>query len=42
MSEPIITDEAQADLDEAWDFLSERSLKAADKLLSPGSSAEFR
>src|SRR4051794_19970957 len=33
MSEPIITDAAQADLDEAWDFLARRSPKAADQLI---------
>jgi plasmid stabilization system protein ParE len=33
MSEPIITDAAQADLDEAWAFLAKRSLKAADRLI---------
>lgn len=33
MSEPIIAEEARADLDEAWDYLSTRSPKAADKLI---------
>ena len=33
MSEPVITDEAQADLDEAWDYLAARSRKAADRLI---------
>ena len=33
MTEPIITEQAQADLDEAWDYLSERSPDAADKLI---------
>ena len=33
MSEPIITDAAQADLDEAWAFLAKRSSKADDRLI---------
>ena len=33
MSQPIITDAAQADLDEAWNFLARRSQKAADRLI---------
>ena len=31
MSEPILSDQAQVDLDEAWDYLAERDLKAADR-----------
>lgn len=33
MSEPIITEQARADLDEAWDYLAARSPKAADRLI---------
>lgn len=33
MRHPIITDAAQADLDEAWGFLARKSLKAADALI---------
>ncbi len=33
MIQPIITDAAQADLDEAWNFLARRSPKAADRLI---------
>jgi toxin ParE1/3/4 len=33
MIEPIITDAAQADLDEAWDFLAKSNPKAADRLI---------
>jgi len=33
MIEPIITEQAQADLDEAWDYLAERSSSSADKLI---------
>jgi toxin ParE1/3/4 len=33
MTEPMITDEAQADLDEAWDFLAKTNPKAADRLI---------
>lgn len=33
MPEPIITDQAQADLDEAWDYLSKTDLNAADGLI---------
>ena len=33
MIEPIITDAAEADLDEAWDYLAARSPAAADRLL---------
>jgi toxin ParE1/3/4 len=31
--DPIITDAAQANLDEAWSYLARRSLKAADALI---------
>ncbi len=33
MSDPIITEAAQAELDEAWDFLARRSVKSADRLI---------
>jgi toxin ParE1/3/4 len=33
MIEPVITEQAQADLDEAWDYLSERNAAAADRLI---------
>ena len=33
MSEPMITEQAQTDLDEAWDYLSIRNLAAADRLI---------
>ena len=33
MTEPIITEQAQADLDEMWDQISERDLRATDRLL---------
>lgn len=33
MNPPIITDAAEADLDEAWDYLAARSPAAADRLL---------
>ncbi|CAN5692320.1 type II toxin-antitoxin system RelE/ParE family toxin [soil metagenome] len=33
MIDPIITEQAQADLDESWDYLSVRSLAAADRLI---------
>jgi toxin ParE1/3/4 len=33
MTEPIISEQAQADLLAAWDYLSEKSLSAADKLI---------
>ena len=31
MTAPVITEQAQADLDEAWDYLSVRDLRAADR-----------
>ena len=33
MSEPILSDQARVDLDEAWDYLAERNIEAADRLL---------
>jgi plasmid stabilization system protein ParE len=33
MTEPIITEQAQADLDEMWDHISERNERAADRLI---------
>ncbi len=33
MTEPRITEQAEADLDEAWEYLAQRSIKAADRLL---------
>jgi toxin ParE1/3/4 len=33
VSEPVISREALADLDEAWDYLSRRNATAADRLL---------
>jgi toxin ParE1/3/4 len=33
MSEPRITEQAEADLDEAWDYLAQRNEAAADRLL---------
>jgi plasmid stabilization system protein ParE len=33
MGKPIVTPEAEADVDEAWDYLSRRNLKAADRLV---------
>jgi toxin ParE1/3/4 len=34
MAEPRITDQAQADLADVWEYLSPKSEKAADRLLS--------
>jgi toxin ParE1/3/4 len=33
MKEPRITEQAEADLDKAWDYLAERNLRAADQLI---------
>lgn len=33
MSEPVVSREAIADLDEAWDYLSRRNIAAADRLV---------
>src|ERR1700674_5084898 len=33
MKEPRITDQAQTDLDEAWDYLSQRNIQTADRIL---------
>jgi toxin ParE1/3/4 len=33
MTEPRITERAQADLDEAWDYVAQRNEAAADRLL---------
>jgi toxin ParE1/3/4 len=33
MKQPRITAQAQVDLDQAWDFLAQRNLRAADRLL---------
>jgi toxin ParE1/3/4 len=33
MSEPRITEQAESDLDEAWDYLAQRNESAADRLL---------
>ena len=33
MSQPVITDAAEADLDEAWDYLAARSPAAAVTLI---------
>lgn len=33
MNEPIVTEQAQADLDEAWDYISEKAPAAADRLI---------
>jgi len=34
MIEPVITEQAQADLDEAWDYLADRNVAAADRLIA--------
>jgi toxin ParE1/3/4 len=34
MSDPRITEQAQADLDELWDYLAERNEAAANRLLA--------
>ncbi|HEV2948179.1 MAG TPA: type II toxin-antitoxin system RelE/ParE family toxin [Gemmataceae bacterium] len=33
MTEPRITEQAESDLDEAWEYLAQRSIKAADRFL---------
>src|SRR5713226_1802320 len=33
MKEPRITEQAEADLEEAWEFIAQRSVKVADRLI---------
>src|SRR4051812_46695534 len=46
MTEPIITEQAQAELDEMWDHISERNPRAADRRIgrfdaAPRTQAQF-